>query len=264
MQKLTLKNNLTKHNIFSILTPVFSWWSVRSFHTTYKGSFHWKDVRMFILPLRHSPRPYTLIQFIYTGSVCLHHLPDLKDSFVKGKSGTSPRYHSLAWSLFIFFIFILRFWNQILTCRSVKFSRRATSCLRSRVRYILNRNSFSSSKVWYLVYGHRFFRDDRACNQLADGSFWSGPSLSSLPSHMSLLSSNPAPWAEFISLAVEDSKIYSCCPASFCGSPRCPRSGSILTCPCPGSGSALGAQSSHVRRYRVSVEGTGCVGMYGW
>lgn len=84
MQNLTLKNNLTKHNIFSILTPVFSWWSVRFFHTTYKGSFHWKDVRMFILPLRHSPRPYTLIQFIYTGSVCLHHLPDLKDSFVKG------------------------------------------------------------------------------------------------------------------------------------------------------------------------------------
>lgn len=55
--------------------------------------------------------------------------------------------YSLDWSLFIFFIFILRFWNQILTCRSVKFSKRATSCRRSRVRYMLKRNSFSSSRV---------------------------------------------------------------------------------------------------------------------
>lgn len=54
-------------------------------------------------------------------------------------------------SLFIFFIFIRLFWNQILTWRSVRFSTRATSYLRSRVRYILNKNSFSSSRVWYFV-----------------------------------------------------------------------------------------------------------------
>lgn len=58
---------------------------------------------------------------------------------------------SFARSLLIFFIFILRFWNQILTCLSVRLSSRATSYLRSLVRYMLNRNSFSSSSVWCLV-----------------------------------------------------------------------------------------------------------------
>lgn len=72
-------------------------------------------------------------------------------------------------SLFIFFIFIRRFWNQILTCRSVRFSTRATSYRRSLVRYILNKNSFSSSSVWYLVYGQRFFRVERAWIQFATG-----------------------------------------------------------------------------------------------
>lgn len=37
-------------------------------------------------------------------------------------------------SLLNFFIFILRFWNQILTCLSVRFSCLATSYLRSLVR----------------------------------------------------------------------------------------------------------------------------------
>lgn len=36
-----------------------------------------------------------------------------------------------------FFIFILRFWNQILTCLSVRFNSPATSRRRSLVRYIL-------------------------------------------------------------------------------------------------------------------------------
>ena len=54
-------------------------------------------------------------------------------------------------SLFIFFIFIRLFWNQILTWRSVRLRTLATSYLRSRVRYILNKNSFSSSRVWYFV-----------------------------------------------------------------------------------------------------------------
>lgn len=58
---------------------------------------------------------------------------------------------SFARSLLIFFIFILRFWNQILTCLSVRLSSRATSYLRSLVRYMLNRNSFSSSSVWCFV-----------------------------------------------------------------------------------------------------------------
>lgn len=37
-------------------------------------------------------------------------------------------------SLLNFFIFILRFWNQILTCLSVRFNSLATSYLRSLVR----------------------------------------------------------------------------------------------------------------------------------
>lgn len=72
-------------------------------------------------------------------------------------------------SLLHFFIFILRFWNQILTCLSVRFRSLATSYLRSRERYILNRNSFSSSRVWCLVYGQRFFLVDFACSQLDAG-----------------------------------------------------------------------------------------------
>ena len=44
-----------------------------------------------------------------------------------------------------FFIFILRFWNQILTCLSVKFNAVASLVRRSRVRYMLRMNSFSSS-----------------------------------------------------------------------------------------------------------------------
>lgn len=39
-------------------------------------------------------------------------------------SGQSPLGH---FSLLIFFIFILRFWNQILTCLSVRFRILATS-----------------------------------------------------------------------------------------------------------------------------------------
>lgn len=76
-------------------------------------------------------------------------------------------------SLLHFFIFILRFWNQILTCLSVRFRSLATSYLRSRERYILNRNSFSSSRVWCLVYGQRFFLVDFACSQLDAGLFGS-------------------------------------------------------------------------------------------
>ncbi len=72
-------------------------------------------------------------------------------------------------SLLHFFIFILRFWNHILICLSVRFRSLATSYLRSRERYILNRNSFSSSRVWCLVYGQRFFLVDFACSQLDAG-----------------------------------------------------------------------------------------------
>ncbi|TNN60353.1 hypothetical protein EYF80_029434 [Liparis tanakae] len=50
--------------------------------------------------------------------------------------------------------FILRFWNQILTCLSVRLTPLLISRRRSRVRYILKRNSFSNSK---LRAGHRAF-----------------------------------------------------------------------------------------------------------
>ena len=68
-----------------------------------------------------------------------------------------------------FFHFILRFWNQIFICRSVKHSACAISILniinniwhqrkkeqslylRLLVRYLLKWNSFSSSSVWYRV-----------------------------------------------------------------------------------------------------------------
>lgn len=51
-------------------------------------------------------------------------------------------------SLFSFFHFILRFWNQILICRSVRQRACAISIRRRRVRYRLKWNSFSSSRVW--------------------------------------------------------------------------------------------------------------------
>ena len=44
-----------------------------------------------------------------------------------------------------FFCFILRFWNQILTCVSFSCSADAISIRRARVRYLLKWNSFSSS-----------------------------------------------------------------------------------------------------------------------
>lgn len=48
--------------------------------------------------------------------------------------------------------FIRRFWNQTLTCRSVRSNRAAISTLRGRHRYLLKWNSFSSSSSWVLVY----------------------------------------------------------------------------------------------------------------
>lgn len=60
------------------------------------------------------------------------------------------------WEFFLFFIRL--FWNHIFTWRSVRFKFRANShrfCLET---YALNRNSFSSSSVWNLEYGLRFFR----------------------------------------------------------------------------------------------------------
>lgn len=44
-----------------------------------------------------------------------------------------------------FFCFILRFWNQILTCVSFSSRVAATSTLRALVKYLLKWNSFSSS-----------------------------------------------------------------------------------------------------------------------
>lgn len=54
-------------------------------------------------------------------------------------------------SLFSFFSFILRFWNQILTCRSVRLSIRESWSLFSLFMYTLKKNSRSSSRIWYLV-----------------------------------------------------------------------------------------------------------------
>ncbi len=90
-------------------------------------------------------------------------------------SSTAVRIHSFPllnvfWTIFIAFLHLHpTVWNQILTCLSVRFRSLATSYLRSRERYILNRNSFSSSRVWCLVYGQRFFLVDFACSQLDAG-----------------------------------------------------------------------------------------------
>lgn len=75
----------------------------------------------------------------------------------------------IRFSLLIFLSFILRFWNQIFTCLSVRLTLLLISRRRSRVRYMLNKNSFSNSKVWYFVYGHLFFLPLFAVNQLLVG-----------------------------------------------------------------------------------------------
>ena len=51
-----------------------------------------------------------------------------------------------------FFIFILRFWNHILMCFSERLKDLASSILRARVIYRLNRNSFSNSTCCLVVY----------------------------------------------------------------------------------------------------------------
>ncbi len=75
----------------------------------------------------------------------------------------------IRFSLLIFLSFILRFWNQIFTCLSVRLTLLLISRRRSRVRYMLNKNSFSNSKVWCFVYGHLFFLPLFAVNQLLVG-----------------------------------------------------------------------------------------------
>ena len=49
-----------------------------------------------------------------------------------------------------FFCFILRFWNQILTCISFSSSADAISIRRARVRYLLKWNSFSNSVSFFV------------------------------------------------------------------------------------------------------------------
>jgi hypothetical protein len=49
------------------------------------------------------------------------------------------------------FSFMRRFWNQILTCRSVRPIVAAISMRRLRVKYLLKQYSFSSSNVCCLV-----------------------------------------------------------------------------------------------------------------
>lgn len=75
----------------------------------------------------------------------------------------------IRFSLLIFLSFILRFWNQIFTCLSVRLTLLLISRRRSRVKYMLNKNSFSNSKVWCFVYGHLFFLPLFAVNQLLVG-----------------------------------------------------------------------------------------------
>lgn len=50
-------------------------------------------------------------------------------------------------TLFSFFHFILRFWNQIFICRSVRQRACEISILRLLVKYLLKWNSFSNSRV---------------------------------------------------------------------------------------------------------------------
>lgn len=57
---------------------------------------------------------------------------------VGGSGAISP-------SFILFFCFIRRFWNQILTCVSLSCNAEAISMRLARVRYLLKWNSFSSS-----------------------------------------------------------------------------------------------------------------------
>lgn len=59
---------------------------------------------------------------------------------------------------FSFFFFILRFWNQTLTCLSLKPSLWLISHLLFRVIYAFIANSFSRCSVCTRVYGFRFLR----------------------------------------------------------------------------------------------------------
>jgi len=60
--------------------------------------------------------------------------------------------------VFTFFSFTLRFWNQILTCRSVKFNSRLICSRFWRVMNLFWAYSVSSCRVCCLEYGCRFFR----------------------------------------------------------------------------------------------------------
>ena len=70
------------------------------------------------------------------------------DHMFGGSGLSSPPSPASTLALFSFFHFILRFWNQILICLSVKHSAWAISILRLRVKYRLKWNSFSNSRVW--------------------------------------------------------------------------------------------------------------------
>lgn len=72
----------------------------------------------------------------------------------RGQSGCRLLAYQLRNTFYVvfFFHFILRFWNQILICLSVRPKAWAISIRRRLVRYRLKWNSFSSSRVWYLVY----------------------------------------------------------------------------------------------------------------
>ena len=60
----------------------------------------------------------------------------------------------------VFLLFMRRFWNQIFTCRSDRLRLRANSHRFCFETYALNKNSFSSSKVWNFEYGLRFLRTE--------------------------------------------------------------------------------------------------------
>lgn len=73
--------------------------------------------------------------------------------YMRSSSNILPSGGKSSFPIFVsFFAFILRFWNQILICLSVKLSVWAISIRLLRVRYRLKWNSFSNSKVWYRVY----------------------------------------------------------------------------------------------------------------